>query len=141
MGKCQRWFVWVELALNPFYLAARRLGPLKRFGVVTPDRTPLSLRVNVVCDGEVQSQRVPPPAAAVNSDRWAVPQATQAAAWLASNQHDFTQAEQLFEQSIGIQRALGETGGETQLLFNAALQARTLGHYQQAISLLEEALT
>ena len=46
-------------------------------------------------------------------------QATQAAAWLASNQHDFTQAEQLFEQSIGIQRALGETGGETQLLEHA----------------------
>jgi predicted ATPase len=68
-------------------------------------------------------------------------QATQAAAWLASNQHDFTQAEQLFEQSITLQRALGETGGETQLLFNAALQARAMGHYQQAIALLEDAVT
>jgi tetratricopeptide (TPR) repeat protein len=68
-------------------------------------------------------------------------QATQAAAWLASNQHDFAQAEQLFKQSIGIQRALGETGSETQLLFNAALQARAIGHYQQAIRLMEDAVT
>jgi len=67
-------------------------------------------------------------------------QATQAAAWLASNQHDFAHAGQLFEQSISLQRALGETAGETQLLFNAALQARALGHYQQAIRLLEEAV-
>jgi predicted ATPase len=68
-------------------------------------------------------------------------QATQAAAWLASNQHDFVQAGQLFEQSISLQRSLGETGGETQLLFNAALQARAMGQYQQAIRLLEETVT
>jgi tetratricopeptide (TPR) repeat protein len=67
--------------------------------------------------------------------------ATQAAAWLASNQHDFVHASQLFEQSISFQRSLGEPAGETQLLFNAALQARALGHYQQAITLLEEAVT
>jgi non-specific serine/threonine protein kinase len=66
--------------------------------------------------------------------------AIQAAAWLASNQHDFAQAGQLFEQSINLQRALGESASETQLLFNAALQARALGHYQQAVRLLEEAV-
>ena len=67
-------------------------------------------------------------------------QATQAAAWLASNQHDFAHTEQLFEESISIQLALGEVVGDTQLLFNAALQARAIGHYQQAIRLLEDAV-
>jgi tetratricopeptide (TPR) repeat protein len=66
--------------------------------------------------------------------------ATQAAAWLASNQHDFAHAAQHFEQSIALQRALGETAGETQLLFNAALQARALGQYERATLLLEDAV-
>jgi predicted ATPase len=67
--------------------------------------------------------------------------ATQAAAWLASNQHDFAHAGQLFEQSISLQRSLGGPAGDTQLLFNTALQARAAGHYHQAITLLEDAVT
>jgi predicted ATPase/transcriptional regulator with XRE-family HTH domain len=64
-----------------------------------------------------------------------------AAAWLASDQHDYARAAQLFEQSMVLRRALGETAGETDLLINAARQARAAGQYQQATTLLEDALS
>ena len=63
-----------------------------------------------------------------------------AAAWLASDQHDYTTATRLFEQSMTLRRALGETAGETDLLLNAARQARAVGQYQLATALLEDAL-
>jgi tetratricopeptide (TPR) repeat protein len=63
-----------------------------------------------------------------------------AAAWLASDQHDFTTATQLFEQSLALHRALGDTEGETDLLINAARQARVEGHYGRATALLEDVL-
>ncbi len=63
-----------------------------------------------------------------------------AAAWLASDQHDYTQAAQLFEQSMALRRALGQTDGETAVLLNAARQARATGQYQRATTLLEDAL-
>ncbi len=63
------------------------------------------------------------------------------AAWLATDQHDFVQADRLFKESAALRRALGEktneTAGETNLLFNAAFQARSTGHYRQATALLE----
>lgn len=66
--------------------------------------------------------------------------AIQAAAWLASDQHDFETATRLFEQSRVLRSALGESAGETELLINAARKARVAGHYQQATALLEDAL-
>ncbi len=50
--------------------------------------------------------------------------AMQAAAWLASDQHDYARAAQLFAQSLTLRRALGEAEDDTHLLVNAALQAR-----------------
>ena len=63
-----------------------------------------------------------------------------AAAWLASDQHQYTTATQLFEQSMALRRALGETAGATDLLLNAARQARAGGQYRRATALLEDAL-
>jgi predicted ATPase len=57
--------------------------------------------------------------------------ALHGAAWLASDQHDFVHAAQLFEQRMALRRALGETESETSLLDNAALQARAAGQYQR----------
>jgi predicted ATPase len=66
--------------------------------------------------------------------------ALHGAAWLAADQHDFDRAKQLFEQSALLGRAVGETGDETSLLINAALQARDLGQYDRASDLLEDVL-
>jgi tetratricopeptide (TPR) repeat protein len=69
--------------------------------------------------------------------------ALHAAAWLASYQHDFTNATRLFEQSMTLRRSLGETSGETDpadLLRNAARQARAEGYYGLATTLLEDLL-
>src|SRR5262245_49883550 len=69
--------------------------------------------------------------------------ALHAAAWLASDQHDYATATRLFEQSMALRRALGETTGETDpldLLRNAARQARAEGHYQQATALLNDVM-
>ena len=63
-----------------------------------------------------------------------------AAAWLASDQHDFAEAARLFEQSGALRRALGETEVETDLLLNAARQARVQGQYQRATMLIEDAM-
>jgi predicted ATPase len=64
----------------------------------------------------------------------------QAAAWLASDQHDFETATRLFEQSRALRRALGQTEDQMDLLVNAARQARVVGHYRRATELLEDVL-
>ena len=64
----------------------------------------------------------------------------QAAAWLASDQHDFQAATRLFEQSRALRRALGQAEDEMDLLVNAARQARVEGHYRRATELLEGVL-
>jgi len=66
--------------------------------------------------------------------------AMQGAAWLASDQHDYARATQLFEQSIVLRRALGETEDKTNLLINAGIQARAVGQYREATIQLEAAL-
>jgi predicted ATPase/class 3 adenylate cyclase len=67
-------------------------------------------------------------------------QALDVTAWLATDQHDYVRAGQLFEQSMMLRRALGENQGETQLLVNAAMQARATGQYRRATELLEDAV-
>src|SRR6266545_1233672 len=66
--------------------------------------------------------------------------ALEGAAWLASQQTDYVRATQLFEQSVALHRALGETRGEAQLLGNAAFQARAAGQYGRATALWEDAV-
>jgi len=63
-----------------------------------------------------------------------------AAAWLASDQHDFADAARLFEQSAALRQALGETDVEPDVLLNAARQARVQGQYQRATALIEDGL-
>lgn len=67
--------------------------------------------------------------------------ALNGAAWLASYQHDFGRAAQLFQESLALRRSLGEPADETSLLDNAARQARAVGEYPRATALLEDALT
>ncbi|HEU5103194.1 MAG TPA: hypothetical protein VFU22_29440, partial [Roseiflexaceae bacterium] len=64
-----------------------------------------------------------------------------AAAWLASDQHDYAAATRLFEERAALRRALGETEAEIDMLLNAARQARAAGQYQRATALLEDALS
>lgn len=66
--------------------------------------------------------------------------ALQEAAWLASDQHDYTQAAARFEQSRALGRAQGAREDDTQLLINTALEGRAAGRYPQAAALLEDAL-
>ncbi len=66
--------------------------------------------------------------------------AYQSAAWLAFVQRDFAHAARLFEQSMALSRVLNESDSGINLLLNAGLQARAIGLYQRATSLLEEAL-
>jgi len=66
--------------------------------------------------------------------------ALNGAAWLASLQPDFAQAARLFEESMALRRALGETEDEASLLDNAARAWRSAGEYQRATPLMEEAL-
>jgi tetratricopeptide (TPR) repeat protein len=66
--------------------------------------------------------------------------ALHAAAWLASDQHDFAAATRLFEQSATLRRAMGETESNVDLRINAARQARQEGNYRQSAALLEDAL-
>jgi predicted ATPase len=66
--------------------------------------------------------------------------ALNGAAWLASLQSDFAQATRLFEESMALRRALGETASEASLLDNAARAWRSAGEYQRATPLMEEAL-
>lgn len=67
--------------------------------------------------------------------------ALHAAAWLASDQHEFIAAARLFEESMALREALGETDGQIDLLINAAREARSAGQYQRATALLEDALS
>jgi len=67
-------------------------------------------------------------------------QGLHAAAWLASDQHDYAQSTELFAQSTALRRALGEAEAATDILLNAARQARAEGNYQRATTLLEQAL-
>jgi predicted ATPase/transcriptional regulator with XRE-family HTH domain len=66
--------------------------------------------------------------------------ALNAAAWLASDQHDYTQATRLFEQSLMLRDTPDEFVDELDLLINAAREARAAGQYQRATSLLEDVL-
>ncbi|MCB0209161.1 MAG: tetratricopeptide repeat protein, partial [Anaerolineae bacterium] len=66
--------------------------------------------------------------------------ALNGAAWLASYQHDFAHAAQIFEQSMALRRDLGDVKGETSLLDNTARAWRSAGQYRRAIPLMEEAL-
>lgn len=66
--------------------------------------------------------------------------ATHTAAWLASDQHDYASATQLFEQSVALARVLGESENEIHLFGPAAREARALGDYARAIALLEDRL-
>lgn len=66
--------------------------------------------------------------------------ATHTAAWLASDQHDYTRATELFDQSLALRRELGEVEGEIHLLAPEARLARAVGQYGTAIALLEDRL-
>lgn len=66
--------------------------------------------------------------------------ALKCAARLATDKFDFAEAAKLLKESLAIRHALGETGSETRLLINAALQARAVGEYQRATVLIEDAL-
>jgi predicted ATPase/transcriptional regulator with XRE-family HTH domain len=71
--------------------------------------------------------------------------ALHAAAWLASDQHDYANATLLFEQSLALRHRPGQVSDKTNLadpLRNAAAarQARAEGNYRQAATLLEELL-
>ena len=63
-----------------------------------------------------------------------------AAAWLASDQHDYAEATRLFEESASLRQAPDRINLDTDLLLNAARQARTEGNYGRAAVLLEQAL-
>ena len=66
--------------------------------------------------------------------------AIEQAAWLATDQHNFAFAAELFRQSMAIRRALGEPENETNLRVNEALKARVVGQYSRATALLEAAV-
>ena len=81
--------------------------------------------------------------------------AAVAAAWLATDQHEYDHAEQLLAQSTAWRQAVGETADEARQLHTAALQARALethllqtaglgaravGDYRRATTLFEDAL-
>ena len=66
--------------------------------------------------------------------------AAHTAAWLASDQHDYARAMQLFDQSRELRRALGETEDDTQLLVPEARQARASGDYRRATARREDAV-
>jgi tetratricopeptide (TPR) repeat protein len=59
---------------------------------------------------------------------------------LASDQHDYDQAAQFFVASMALGQVGGEVAGQTDVLLNAARQARTAGEYQRATAVLEQAL-
>jgi WD40 repeat protein/predicted ATPase len=63
--------------------------------------------------------------------------ALDAAAWLASDAHDFTQAAALFAQSDALRRAVGQEDSTAASLINAAMEARAGGDYPRATALLE----
>src|SRR5262245_7038769 len=87
--------------------------------------------------GQLLSLDQPPANVAAMATR---ERALHAGAWLASDQHDYANASRLFEQSMALRRALGESEGEADLLRNAARQVRAEGPYGQATALWEDGL-
>src|SRR5207253_2169136 len=67
-------------------------------------------------------------------------QATQAAAWLASNPHDFTQAATLFEECVELHRALGDREGIAQVQLALGDIARDQGDVAQMRRYAEQSL-
>lgn len=65
----------------------------------------------------------------------------KAAAWLASDEHDFTTVVRLLQTGIAQQRTLGEAVGLPSVLLNGARQARGAGEYGRAAELLEQSLS
>lgn len=66
--------------------------------------------------------------------------AMHAAAWLASDQHDYAEANRLFEASSALRKTPEQTSIDPDMLLNAARQARSEGDYGRAARLLEQAL-
>jgi non-specific serine/threonine protein kinase len=66
--------------------------------------------------------------------------ASEGAAWLAEDQHDFTQASTLFGQSVALRETVGQEERTAALLITAAMEARAGGDYARAAALLDESL-
>jgi non-specific serine/threonine protein kinase len=66
--------------------------------------------------------------------------ALEGAAWLAQDQHDFTEATALFAESGALRRVAGLDDRPSGLLINEAMNARAVGDYVRAASLLEAVL-
>jgi len=66
--------------------------------------------------------------------------ASESAAWLAEDEHDFTEASTLFARAAALRSALGQGERLAGLLINAAMEARARGDYARSTALLEETL-
>ncbi|MBX3015824.1 MAG: AAA family ATPase [Caldilineaceae bacterium] len=125
-------------ARTPQFLGLQLAGALVKFwrrrGLLTEGRAWLAEFLALT---EKQSQDTDSPDPGFYAARL---RALVGAAWLASDQHDYERATQLFEESLLLRRALGQREEDTQLLVNQALQARSMGAYRRATTLLEDAL-
>jgi non-specific serine/threonine protein kinase len=66
--------------------------------------------------------------------------ALEDAAWLAQDQHEFTEAATLFAESAALRRGAERDEGPSGLLINEAMDARAVGDYARATALLEAVL-